>query len=117
MIINAKLNRKEPRIEFDSCSVDRIIELDSDSFQYFANHLLEDYPFISENKDWMMYDEKGIRHCLLVVGEGFDDGILVESEGSDYARYSCLIPNARSLVNAELNSEDMNNSIDYGVMQ
>ena len=34
----------------------------------------------------MYVDTEGVSHCLLVLGEGSDDGILVESEGSSYAR-------------------------------
>jgi len=32
-------------------------------------------------------------HCILVIGENRKHGIIVNSEGSDYARYSALLPN------------------------
>lgn len=35
--------------------------------------------------------------ACLVLGEGRDDGIIVNSEGSAYARYSAFVPNARQL--------------------
>lgn len=54
--------------------------------------------FIRENIDRMYQDEDGVNHCLLVLGEGCADGILVESEGSTYARYSAFVPNARRLL-------------------
>lgn len=35
----------------------------------------------------LMCEKDGVWHCLLVTGEGMEDGVLVESEGSSYARY------------------------------
>jgi hypothetical protein len=44
-----------------------------------------------------------------VLGEGEEDGILVESEGSLYARYSALLPNARDFMqkNVQTMAEDL----------
>lgn len=42
-----------------------------------------------------MYEKDGVWHCLLVAGEGMDEGVLVESEGSAYARYSAFVPFAQ----------------------
>lgn len=44
------------------------------------------------------YDES--YHCVLIVNEKNGDGLLINSEGADYARYSQYIPNARALVQA-----------------
>ena len=38
---------------------------------------------------------------MLVVGEGCDDGVLVNSEGSDYARYAAFSSGVRQLLAAE----------------
>ena len=56
--------------------------------------MLDDYDFIRNNIDLMYCDREGVYHCLLVVGEDRPDGILVESEGSSYARYAAFLPNA-----------------------
>jgi len=37
-------------------------------------------------------------HCLLVTGEGMEDGVLVESEGSSYARYSSFVPSVKEIM-------------------
>ena len=50
----------------------------------------------------MYQDRDGVSHCLLVLGEGEEDGILVESEGSLYARYSALLPNARGYMQKQI---------------
>ena len=45
--------------------------------------------------------------CMLVLGEGVDDGILVDPQGYDYARYTAYIPMARQLFqNEQMESED-----------
>ena len=44
---------------------------------------------------------------MLVLGEGVDDGILVDPQGYDYARYTAYIPMARQLFqNEQMESED-----------
>lgn len=50
-----------------------------------------------ENKDLMCQDKEGVYHCLLVTGEGRRDGVLVEAEGYDYARYASYVPDAAAL--------------------
>jgi hypothetical protein len=60
-------------------------------------------PFIAENTDLMHRDENGVFHCLLVLGEGSSDGVLIEAEGYNYARYSSFMPGAREFVTERLN--------------
>lgn len=97
MKINVPLRRKDAEIEVSPCIAEKIIELSADLFNHFSENMLNDYDFIIENIDCMYQDINGVNHCLLVLGEGRDDGILVESEGSAYARYSAFVPNARQL--------------------
>ena len=96
MKINAVFQRKETDIETEPCIVENIIELSESEYDYFSHNLLKNFDFIAENKDQMYYKD-GVNHCLLVFGENHSDGILVRSEGSNYARYSAHIPNARQL--------------------
>lgn len=101
MKINVPLRRKDAEIEISPCVVEKNVELSADRFDHFSQNLLNDYDFILENTDCMYQDKEGVSHCILVLGEGFDDGILVESEGSAYARYSAFVPNARQLLKQE----------------
>ncbi len=109
IITSAMLMRKESSIEIDKCKVETIVELSYSEFQDFKNHLFDNRPFIEDNIDYMYRDNEGINHCLLVLGEGEEDGILVESEGYSYARYSALLPNARSYIqkNIQTMAEDL----------
>lgn len=95
MKINVPFRRKDIEIEAEPCVVEKTVELPADLFAYFSQNLLDDYDFILENIDCMYQDKDGVNHCLLVLGEGQDDGILVESEGSSYARRSAFVPKAR----------------------
>lgn len=101
MKTTAVMKRKDVQIEADNCIIEDIIRLNEIEYRRFSNHLLNDYDFISVHSDMMRQDDKGW-HCLLVLGENQDDGVLVESEGASYARYSALLPNARQYVNSEI---------------
>ena len=99
---SAQLMRKEPELRVDRCKVEAVVELDRNRFADFRTHLFENQEFIKEYRDLMYQDRDGVSHCLLVLGEGEEDGILVEGEGSLYARYSALLPNARGYMQKQI---------------
>lgn len=101
MKINIPFRRKDLKIETSPCVIEKTVELTAGQFDHFSQNLLNDYDFILENIDNMYQDNNGVNHCLLVLGEERNDGILVESEGSSYARYSAYIPYARKLMQEE----------------
>lgn len=68
--------------------------------------LLDNYDFLRKNAG-LMRVENGVTHCLLVVGETFEEGILVNSEGSDYARYAAYFPNAKSFLLTQGQTQQM----------
>lgn len=45
----------------------------------------------------MRCDSDNNYHCLLIYDEEQGDGMLIESEGAAYARYSQYVPNAKLL--------------------
>ena len=95
MNARAIFRRKEVCFEPSECEIEKVIHLSDSDFARFQQTLLDNYDFLRENAD-LMRVEDGVTHCLLVVGETFEDGILVNSEGSDYARYAAYFPNAKS---------------------
>lgn len=97
MFINIPFRRKDTDYDPEPCAVEKTIELTGEQFRHFKTHLLEDYDFIIENRNEMGYTEDGVRHCILVLSENSNDGILVDAQGSNYARYSAYLPNARTL--------------------
>jgi hypothetical protein len=99
--MNAHLYHKADDYRAEPCEVEKIIEVSRSEFAELYRYPLKDYDFIAENKEGLRCDEQGVSHCLLVIGEGSNDGILVCAEGYDYARYSAHIPNARQIVAME----------------
>ena len=97
MQARAIFRRKETCFEPSECEIEQVIRLTDSEFAMFQQTLLADYDFLRENAE-LMRVENGVTHCLLVVGETFEDGILVNSEGSDYARYAAYFPNAKSFL-------------------
>lgn len=97
MNINACLLRKEPNIRVRPCAVEDIVLLSEAEYASLYQDLLADKNYISDRKDAMGYDGN-VDHCILVLGENQEDGILIQSEGYNYARYTAFIPKARSAV-------------------
>ena len=98
MIFNIPLRRKDSEVDVVPCTVEKLVTLSAEEFAHFSQNLMNRYDFLRENIDRMYQDENGVNHCMLVLGEGCADGILVEPEGSTYARYSAFVPNARQLL-------------------
>jgi len=94
----ANFRCKETQIETKDCVIDKVIRLSGTEFDRFSHNLLRDWDFIRDNPIDTVVDAEGRYHCLLVVGDGRRDGILVNPEGSSYARYSSFIPNAEDLL-------------------
>ena len=97
MILKANFRCKQVALEVEACVVEKVVELSTAEFDQFCRSMLEKYPFIREARASLHYDD-GMRHGFLVLGVGRNDGILVDTQGADYARYSAFIPNARSLL-------------------
>lgn len=72
-------------------TIEATIELSGEEYNYFTDNLLEDFDFISKHKEKMYTDINHVWHCILVKVIGANEGILVESEGYDYARYAAYI--------------------------
>ena len=72
-------------------SVEKTIILDEEGYRHFADNLIADAQFITENIEKMFVDKNGIKHCLFIRKEGANGGILVESEGYSYARYAAYL--------------------------
>ena len=94
-IIHADLRCNDTEVFKNPCVIEEVVELPAHDFSAFSHHLTDDYPFIHKMAARLTCDSRGVHHCLLVLCEGQDDGILVKSEGYDYARYHSYLSNAR----------------------
>ena len=105
MIINANLIRKESEFRTKSCVVEKAIAVSHAEFDDLKRHPLRDHRLISENADLMYCDSDDNYHCLLIYDQEQGDGLLIESEGTSYARYAQYIPSAKKLVEMHHNPE------------
>lgn len=105
LIINANLLRKESEFRIKSCVVEKAIGVPPAEFDELKRHPLRDNRLIVDNADLMYCDNDDNYHCLLIYDEEQGDGLIIESEGTSYARYSQYIPGAKELVEKHLQSD------------
>ena len=97
--IFATWKRKDPRIEVTDAFVDRVVILGENEYGLFKNNLMKDYDFIVELNNRIFADnDSALYDVILVKGENSIDGVLVNSEGAKYARYSCYVPDVTSFI-------------------
>ena len=105
-IINVPLRSKMERIKYDRCQVEKTVWLPHSEFEHFRMNLMESQDFIKEALPDLIATNDNVRHCIMVLDLASDDGILVDPQGYDYARYSAYIPNARQITQLKYKSLD-----------
>ena len=101
MKIVTELRKNEPQIFAENCIVKDIVELDKSEFKSLNSGLMTYQPFIDQRKD-LMFKDGDIYHCILALEKESDNGILICSNGTQYAFYFAYIPNARTAVNSHI---------------
>ena len=81
MLINAQLRSKQEELQPVRCDIACIVELSNAEFFDFQFNPLADRDFIEEHLPDLKTDEFHAIPCMLVLGEGVDDGILVDPQG------------------------------------
>ena len=105
LTINANLIRKESEFRTKSCVVEKAIAIPHAEFDELKRHPLRDHRLIAENADLMYCDSDDNYHCLLVYDQEQGDGLLIDSEGTSYARYAQFISRAKELVDRQQSHE------------
>ena len=96
-MIQAVFERK-PDFRLRDVVIETVIRLPKEEYEQFLSSPCDSYEFIEKNSKSMLMDEKnGVFYCMLVTGEGYRDGVLVEAEGYPYARYASYVPDATAL--------------------
>lgn len=101
MKIKVNLLNKPVNFQMDDCQIEKVVELPRDQFSELVITPLTNQPFIAENKRWMFVDDSAV-HCLLALGQGSEDGVLIYSAGYDYPRLAAYLPGMRDILNARL---------------
>ena len=96
-MIQAVFERK-PDFRLRDVVIETVIRLPKEEYEQFLSSPCDSYEFIEKNSKSMLMDEKnGVFYCMLVTGEGYRDGVLVEADGYPYARYASYVPDATAL--------------------
>lgn len=101
MRVNAWLERKPEQILPPVCQVEKVVEVPAGTFKALLNEPWKEQECIAENKD-LMWSDKEVDHCLLILEQGGIDGVLAEAEGFSYPRYAAFLSGARLILNAAL---------------
>ena len=111
MKINAVLRCKEPEIKPRAYEVSDVITLSDAEYRSVLKEPLKDREYLK--------GRTGQESCVLLLSKTGNDGILVDTQGYDYPRYSAFIPNAKDIINSFVQtlanyavSEGMQNSED-----
>ena len=89
----------KPDFVFHDVVIEKTVTVSAEEFEELLEDPLEGRAFLDEHASLMRQDRiHDVFHCLLVTGEGRTDGLLVESEGYDFARYASYVPEAAALL-------------------
>ncbi len=77
--------------------IEKTVELDPVDYADFQSHHLAPYPFLKGLEEYSYTDHRGLAHCLLLLCEGDDDGILVLHGGPDSLLRVASLPCARQI--------------------
>ena len=87
LVLNTRLERKPTELTGKACVIEKAVPVSHTKFQCIANSPLSDEPIIAENRENMYFDSSdNMYHCLLIYDSDYGVGIVVNSEGSNYAR-------------------------------
>lgn len=117
LILNANLICKADRFVPKKCMVEKVIEVSDSEFRKFTENPMKRNYYLPKYKDLMGYYDDSY-HGVLFVNMDNGDGLLVNLEGYDYARYSEYIPNAKGIIQRHEQSEafdDLKSRIDKSI--
>ena len=97
MKINAILRCKETEYKPKQYEVSEVIVVSNVEFRNVMKEPLKDREYLS--------GRHGEETCVLLLSDSGDDGILIDTQGHDYPRYSAFLPNARQIVENFVQSE------------
>jgi hypothetical protein len=100
--INAIFQRKVAALETKPCVIETVNVMSNEEYEEFTSALLMDKSFIAYRKEDMFTDSSGQVHCILAMNDESGDGILIDSNGYDYARYVSFLPNIKPYISQQI---------------
>ena len=109
--MNGKLMFKASDHKTKRCKVEKWVFLPHYDFEKIKRNPFQDHIAITACKE-LMYEDEHICHCIMLLDEHGNDGLLIESEGADYPRYSMFVPDALTLYEQSQITEDEQKLLD-----
>lgn len=101
MKIRAEMGRQRAPLCPPEYQVDKVVDIPNTQFAALLMRPLDSHDFIRRNRV-EPHQGTGHDHCLLVLGEGRTDGVLVQCGSDGRAAYSAYVAGARDVVQARL---------------
>lgn len=98
LVIRTTMNYKTNFYEPVECIVEKAIAVPQEEYSALINITDNCYDFIADNQECMYYDKDNNSHCLLIYDEESGDGILINADGCNFAKYSAFIPHAKEMI-------------------
>ena len=102
--MNGKLIHKASDHNTKRCEVEKWVFLPHSDFERLKANPYQEHEAITAARD-LMYEDKNAYHCIMLLDEYGDDGLLIEAEGFDYPRLSMFVPDAKSIYERYQTSE------------
>ena len=102
--MNGKLIHKASDHNTKRCEVEKWVFLPHSDFERLKANPYQEHEAIIAARD-LMYEDKNAYHCIMLLDEYGDDGLLIEAEGFDYPRLSMFVPDAKSIYERYQTSE------------
>lgn len=84
-----------------TCQIEKVVELPDGEFSALLQYPMREHRFIAENLSCIV-DKGSVIHSLMALGQGRNDGVIIAAEGCVRAEYAAYLPEARSIINREL---------------
>lgn len=81
--------------------VDKVVEITNAQFAALLMSPLDRYSFIKDN-EVEAHQGDSFNHCLLALGEGRVDGVLIQCSDDGRAMYAAYVVGARDVIQARL---------------
>ena len=102
--MNGKLIHKASDHNTKRCEVEKCVFLPHSDFERLKANPYQEHEAITAARD-LMYEDKNAYHCIMLLDEYGEDGLLIEAEGFDYPRLSMFVPDAKSIYERYQTSE------------
>ncbi len=98
LVIRTTLNYKANFYEPADCIVEKAIAIPHEEYDALINITDSCYDYIAENQDCMYYDKDNNNHCILIYDDTSGDGLLINTDGCNFPKYSAFIPHAKEMI-------------------